>query len=80
MSGATHTFVVTDAEGTVNADYAMAVGAVSHPLATSGVRRNMPDPLPVMVLARLAVDLRAQGAKLGPALLQDAVHRTLAVA
>jgi GNAT superfamily N-acetyltransferase len=39
----------------------------------------MPDPVPVMVLARLAIDLRAQGIKLGASLLQDAVNRAVAV-
>ena len=60
--------------------YAMAAGAVSHQAATSTVRRNMPDPVPVMVLARLAVDHRAQGLKLGGAMLQDAVNRAATVA
>ena len=68
-SGASRTFVVTDEGGRVHGYYAMAAGAVSHHLATSGVRRNMPDPVPVMVLARLAVDRRAQGLHLGAALL-----------
>lgn len=58
----------------------MAAGAVSHQLATGGVRRNMPDPVPVMVLARLAVDNQAQGIKLGGSLLQDAVKRAVNVA
>jgi GNAT superfamily N-acetyltransferase len=40
----------------------------------------MPDPVPVMVLARLALDARAQGIKLGAALLQDAVARVQSVA
>jgi len=79
FSGASRTFVVTDQDGRVFGYYAMAAGAVSHQTATSGVRRNMPDPVPVMVLARLAVDQRAQGIKLGAALLQDAVHRAVAV-
>jgi GNAT superfamily N-acetyltransferase len=39
----------------------------------------MPDPVPVMVLGRLAVDRRAQGIKLGASLLQDAVNRAVAV-
>jgi hypothetical protein len=43
--------------------------------ATTAVRRNMPDPVPVMVLARLAVDLRARGRRLGGALLRDAWQR-----
>lgn len=78
-SGASRTFVVTDEVSRVLGYYAMAAGAVSHQLATSGVRRNMPDPVPVMVLARLAVDRRAQGLHLGGALLQDAVNRAVAV-
>lgn len=78
-SGASRTFVVTDEGGHVRGYYAMAAGAVSHQLATSGVRRNMPDPVPVMVLARLAVDRKAQGLHLGAALLQDAVNRAVAV-
>lgn len=79
LSGASRTFVVADQDGRVHAYYAMAAGAVSHPMATSGVRRNMPDPVPVMVLARLAVDHRTQGVKLGAALLQDAVSRAVIV-
>jgi GNAT superfamily N-acetyltransferase len=78
-SGASRTFVVTDEEGNVRGYYAMAAGAVSHRLATSGVRCNMPDPIPVMILARLAVDRRIQGLHLGAALLQDAVNRAVAV-
>jgi GNAT superfamily N-acetyltransferase len=75
LTGASRTFVVADQERRVLAYYAMAAGAVSHQLATSRVRRNMPNPIPVMVLARLAVDQRVQGIKLGAGLLQDAVNR-----
>jgi predicted N-acetyltransferase YhbS len=78
-TGASRTFVVTDQEGRVFGFYAMAAGAVSHQIATNSLRRNMPDPIPVMVLARLAVDHRAQGMQLGAALLQDAVKRAVAV-
>ena len=79
LSGASRTFVVTDQDNRVCGYYAMAAGAVSHLMATSVVRRNMPDPVPVMVRARLAVDQRAQGMPLGAALLQDAVNRAVAV-
>ncbi|MDR2208084.1 MAG: GNAT family N-acetyltransferase [Azoarcus sp.] len=60
--------------------YALAAGAVAHREAPGVVRRNMPDPVPVMVLARLAVDARVQGIKLGAALLRDAVIRVQSVA
>jgi GNAT superfamily N-acetyltransferase len=80
FSGASRTFVVVDQDERVVGYYAVAAGAVAHQLASSAMRRNMPDPVPVLVLARLAVDRRAQGLKLGAALLQDAVKRALAVA
>lgn len=79
VSGGSRTFVVADGEDRVCGYYAMAAGAVSHQMATGGGRRNMPDPIPVMVLARLAVDHRAQGIKLGGALLRDAVNRAVHV-
>jgi predicted N-acetyltransferase YhbS len=40
----------------------------------------MPDPIPVMVLGRLAVDKEHQGQKLGEALLRDAILRILQAA
>lgn len=79
LSGGSRTFVVVDQDKRVCGYYAMAAGAIAHQMATSSVRRNMPDPVPVMVLARLAVDKRAQGMYLGAALLQDAVNRAVAV-
>jgi GNAT superfamily N-acetyltransferase len=78
-SGASRTFVVADAAGRVMGYYALAAGAVAHETATSAVRRNMPDPVPVLVLGRLAVDRQAQGMKLGAALLKDAVKRAIGV-
>ena len=79
-SGASRTFVVLDQNQRVCGYYAMAAGAVSHQMASSSIRRNMPDPVPVMVLARLAVAQHAQGEKLGAALLQDVVNRAVVVA
>lgn len=78
-SGSSRTFVVTDDDCQVMGYYALAAGAVAHREATRSIRQNMPDPVPVMVLARLAVDVRAQGMKLGAALLQDALRRSVLV-
>lgn len=57
--------------------YALAAGAVSHALVPGNVKRNLPDPIPVAVLGRLAVhtDWVGQGIRRG--LLKDAVQRTL---
>lgn len=79
LCGASRTFVVADREHRIYGYYAMAAGAVSRQMATSSVRHKMPNPVPVMVLARLAVDHRAQGIKLGASLLQDAVKRAVIV-
>lgn len=80
LSGASRTFVVADQQGRVYGYYALSAGAVSHQAATGSVRRNMPDPIPVMVLARLAADHKAQGIKLGASLLRDAIGRAVSVA
>lgn len=79
LAGATRTFVVESSDDRVVGYYALAAGAVSRSAATSSVRRNMPDPVPVLVLARLAVDRHAQGMQLGAALLQDALNRAVSV-
>ncbi len=78
-SGASRTYVVIS-EGQVVGYYALANGAVAQTEATGRTRRNMPDPIPVMVLGRLAVDARMQGRGLGRALLRDAVLRTMQAA
>jgi GNAT superfamily N-acetyltransferase len=77
--GASRTYVV-NAGGRVVGYYALATGAVAQTEASGRVRRNMPDPVPVMVLGRLAVDRAYQGRGLGRALLRDAVLRTLQAA
>lgn len=78
-SGASRTYVVCTG-GRVVAYYALAAGAVAHIEAPGRVRRNMPDPVPVMVIGRLAIDQSMQGQGLGPALLRDAILRTLQAA
>jgi GNAT superfamily N-acetyltransferase len=76
ISGASRTFVVCD-NNTVVAYYALASSAIA-PTATPGrFRRNMPDPIPVVVLARLAISRSHQGKGLGRALLQDAAQRVI---
>ncbi|MFZ0870110.1 MAG: GNAT family N-acetyltransferase [Rhodanobacter sp.] len=57
--------------------YALAAGSIERAQAPGGLRRNMPDPIPAIVLGRLAVDTRWQGQGLGADLLQDAVWRAL---
>ena len=79
ISSASRTFVVVDDDHQAMGYYALAAGAVTHQESTRAIRQNMPEPVPVMVLGRLAVDVRAQGIKLGAALLRDAVQRCVLV-
>ena len=46
----------------------LSAGAILLAEVPGALRRNMPDPLPIVVLGRLAVDLRQQGQGLGSAL------------
>lgn len=75
---ASRTYVVTDDDsGRVVGFYTLVAGQVNVEDATSEVRRGMSQhfPIPVVVLARLAVDERRQGEGIGAALLADAMLR-----
>jgi GNAT superfamily N-acetyltransferase len=75
-SGATRTFVCCEANQVV-AYYALASSAVAVSAAPGRFRRNMPDPIPVVVLGRLAIATSHQRRGLGRALFQDAGRRVI---
>jgi predicted N-acetyltransferase YhbS len=72
------TFVVCGNQEVVGF-YALETGSVSRQEAPGGVRRKMPDPIPVIVLGRLAVDLKWQDYGIGSGLLKDAVIHVFSV-
>ena len=74
--GASRTFVICDGNRVV-AYYALASGAVRTPEAPGRFKRNMPDPIPVAVLGRLAIDRTYQSRGIGRALVRDAGLRLL---
>jgi GNAT superfamily N-acetyltransferase len=76
LSGASRVFVVADSTGAVVGYYALAAGAVTRALVSGSLRRNMPEPIPVAVLGRLAVHSAHTGRGLGHGLLKDAILRT----
>jgi len=78
-SGASRTFVLCDDDRVVGY-YALAASAVAPEAAPGRFRRNMPDPIPVAVLGRLAIDKSHQRQGLGRALLRDAALRVIAAA
>jgi GNAT superfamily N-acetyltransferase len=77
--GASRTFVICSGRPVIGY-YSLAAGSLLHALATGRVRRNMPDPAPVVLLGRLAVDRGWQGKGLAADLLSDAVLRTVGAA
>jgi len=79
VSGASRTFVIA-VEHAVVGYYALASGAVISEVAPGRFRRNMPEPIPVAVLARLAVDRGYQGQGLGRALFRDSALRVIQAA
>ncbi len=79
VTGASRIFVVAEGSRVV-AYYALASGAVTGVEATGRFRRNMPDPIPVVILGRLAVDQQFQGKGVGRALVRDAGYRLIQAA
>jgi predicted N-acetyltransferase YhbS len=73
-SGASRTFVVAETAKVVGY-YALAAGAIAVTSSVGRFSRNMPDPIPVVVLGRLAVDQVGQGRGLGRALFRDCALR-----
>ncbi|QWR77114.1 GNAT family N-acetyltransferase [Candidatus Magnetomonas plexicatena] len=59
--------------------YTLSAGAIRHEVVLKAMRRNMPNPLPVLLLGRLAVDRRYHNQGLGRALLRDAMMRAVSV-
>lgn len=79
--GGSRTYVVCAGNAKrVVAYYCLAAGAVAHGGVSGRVRRNMPDPVPVIVIGRLAVDQTFQGSGIGRSLLRDAIMRSLQAA
>lgn len=75
-AGTAATYVLCRSEVAVGY-YALAMSAVDHAGAPSRLRRGMPDPVPVVLLARLAIDRTEQGARLAGHLLTDALRRVV---
>jgi predicted N-acetyltransferase YhbS len=73
----TRVFVVCDDNNKVIGYYAIAMGSVQRESALSSLKRNSPNPIPMVVLARLAVDEGYKGRGIGVGLLKDCVLRSV---
>jgi predicted N-acetyltransferase YhbS len=73
---ASRTFVVTEGDRVVGY-YAVSAGAISMGSARGRFRRNMPEPIPVALLGRLAIDRGWQGRLLGRLMFRDCAMRVV---
>ncbi|HJU20738.1 MAG TPA: GNAT family N-acetyltransferase [Stellaceae bacterium] len=78
-AGASRTYVLCEGRRVIGY-YSLAAGSVLRQIATGSVRRNMPDPVPVALLGRLAINQGWQRRGLGLALLRDAILRIVGAA
>jgi GNAT superfamily N-acetyltransferase len=77
-TGASRTFVSIDSEtDAVTGYYCLSASSLLLEGAPGSVRRNMPDPIPVILIGRLAVDQSFKGKGLGASLLQHALVKGL---
>jgi GNAT superfamily N-acetyltransferase len=80
-SGSAKTFVVAEDDDRVAGYFSLTVGQVDTLEAPERIRKGMGQyPVPVVILARLAVSLKDQGRGIGFGMLQDAIRRTLMIA
>lgn len=78
-NGSSRTYVVCEGESVIGY-YCLAAGAIGHAEAPSSMRRNRPDPIPVLVLGRLAIHKDHHQKGIGTALLNDAIRRAIQAA
>jgi GNAT superfamily N-acetyltransferase len=77
-AGASRCFVLYNGNKAIGF-YSLSAGAISHETAPKALRRNMPNPLPILLLGRLAVDKRYHNQGIGQSLLRDAMLRAVNV-
>ena len=78
-NGSSRTYVVCEGDAVIGY-YCLAAGAIGHAEAPSSLKRNRPDPIPVLVLGRLAIHKDHHQKGIGTALLNDAIRRAIQAA
>ena len=78
-NGSSRTYLVCDGEAVIGY-YCLAAGAIGHTEAPATMKRNRPDPVPVLVLGRLAIHKEHHQKGIGTALLNDAIRRAIQAA
>jgi predicted N-acetyltransferase YhbS len=80
QAGASRTYVALD-DAAIAGYYTLVVGQVEHAAAPERLKKGLArHPVPIMLLARLAIATQWQGKGLGAGLLKEAMRRTLEAA
>lgn len=74
VSGAARTYVV-EADNRVVGYFSLATASVAHADLAGRAKRNMPNPVPAVLLTRFATDISYQGQGLGQAMLRSALEQ-----
>lgn len=80
VGGSARTYVVCSTEGRVVGYYSLATGSINREDTPGKVKKNSPNPIPVILIGRLAVDQEFKGKGIGYGLLKDALLRIVAAA
>lgn len=80
VNGSSRTYVIVENDDVVVGYYCLSTGAIARSESPKNLKRNQPNPIPVMVLGRLAIHENYHQKGLGTALLKDAILRTLQIA
>ena len=78
-NGSSRTYVVCEGDVVIGY-YCLAAGAIGHAEAPATLKRNRPEPVPVLVLGRLAIHKNRHQKGIGTALLNDAIRRAIQAA
>jgi GNAT superfamily N-acetyltransferase len=74
LSGASRSHVCASGSRVVGY-YCLSAASIQHGAVSGNIRRNMPDPVPAILMGRLAVDRAVQGRGVGRGLIADAIER-----
>lgn len=77
---ASRTYLIFTDKGHLAGFFSICANSLNHELTNASFRRNKPDPIPVVLIGRLAVDQRYQGCGLGSAMLNRAVDLSRQIA
>ena len=75
LAGVSRTYLVFDDNNFLAGYFSVRVGVIDHSVLSAAFKKNLPNPLPILLLGRLGVDVKYQGLGLAKAM----VHKTISL-